>query len=202
MDRRDFLRALAAPALGATALGAQGADEGAPQKGPIGAANVPMNEGAYRETRLPPKPGASRSMSKEAQDALEHRLRCQCGCTLDIYTCRTTDFSCQVSPALHRDIAAMVEGGHSAEQIVEAMVGSYGERVLMAPTTEGFNLAGWITPFAALGGGFVVLTLLLRRWRERAAAVAAAAPARTPVAIGASRDELERLERAVRSDRA
>jgi cytochrome c-type biogenesis protein CcmH len=201
MDRRDFLRAIGGSALGATALGAQ-ADGGASQEGPIGAANVPMNEAAYRETRLPPKPGAARSMTKEEQDALEHRLRCQCGCTLDIYTCRTTDFSCQVSPALHRDITAMVDGGHGAEEIVGAMVGSYGERVLMAPTREGFNLAGWVTPFAALGGGFVVLTLLLRRWRERAAAVAVAAPARTRVAIDASRDELDRLERAVRSDGA
>jgi cytochrome c-type biogenesis protein CcmH len=201
MRRRDFLRALAVSAAGATVAGAQGSAEDA-QQGPIGAANVPMDQGAYRATRLPPKPGAARSMTREEQDSFEHGLRCQCGCTLDIYTCRTTDFSCQVSPALHRDITAMVEGGHTAEEIVDAMVGAYGERVLMAPTREGFNLAGWIAPFAALGAGFVVLTVLLRRWRERAAAVAASAPARAPVAIEASREELERLERAVRGDGA
>jgi cytochrome c-type biogenesis protein CcmH len=202
MRRRDFLRALAASAAGASAAGAQGSADGATPQGPIGASNVPMDEGAYRPTRLPPKPGAARSMTREEQDAFEHGLRCQCGCTLDIYTCRTTDFSCQVSPALHRDIMAMVEGGHTAEEIVDAMVGAYGERVLMAPTREGFNLAGWLAPFAALGGGFIVLTVLLRRWRERAAAVAASAPARAPVSIHASREELERLERAVRGDGA
>jgi cytochrome c-type biogenesis protein CcmH len=209
MRRRDFLRALAASAAGATAAGATaagaqgtGSTDDAPQRGPIGATNVPMDEGAYRPTRLLPKPGASPSMTREEQDAFEHGLRCQCGCTLDIYTCRTTDFSCQVSPALHRDITAMVEGGHTAEEIVEAMVGAYGERVLMAPTSEGFNLAGWVAPFAALGAGFVVLTMLLRRWKARAAAVAAAAPARAPAAIDASREELDRLERAVRGDGA
>lgn len=201
MRRRDFLRALGATALGTTALGAQDASTGATEpQGPIGVTNVPMDQGAYRSTRLPPKPGATRSMTRDEQSAFEHTLRCQCGCTLDIYTCRTTDFSCQVSPALHRDITAMVEGGHTAEEIVEAMVGAYGERVLMAPTTEGFNLAGWLMPFAALGTGAVVLTALLRRWRARAEAVAAAAPARAPRTIDATDDELERLDRAVRSD--
>ena len=203
MRRRDFLLALgasAAGAAGAAALGGQEPAAGGAQEAPIGASNVPMDQGAYRPTRLPPKAGAARSMTKEEQDALEHGLRCQCGCTLDIYTCRTTDFSCQVSPALHRDISAMVEGGHSAEEIVEAMVGAYGERVLMAPTTEGFNLAGWVAPFAALGSGFVVLTVLLRRWRGRAVAAAAAAPPRAPAAVDASREELERLERVVRGE--
>lgn len=201
MHRRDFLRALGATALGTSALGAQeAASGGAAQGGPIGVTNVPMDQGAWRSTRLPPKPGATRSMSREEQNAFEHTLRCQCGCTLDIYTCRTTDFSCQVSPALHRDITAMVEGGHSAEEIVQAMVGAYGERVLMSPTTEGFNLAGWVMPFAALGTGAVVLTALLRRWRDRAAQVAAAAPARGPSPVNATPDELERLERAVRGD--
>ena len=200
MQRRDFLRALGATALGTSTLGAQDAAGAAAQEGPIGVTNVPMDQGAWRSTRLPPKPGATRSMTRDEQNAFEHTLRCQCGCTLDIYTCRTTDFSCQVSPALHRDITAMVEGGHTAEEIVEAMVGAYGERVLMAPTTEGFNLAGWVMPFAALGTGAVVITVLLRRWRDRAAAVAAAAPARGPSPVNATSDELERLERAVRGD--
>jgi cytochrome c-type biogenesis protein CcmH len=201
LGRRDFLRALGASALGATALRAQDAapGDGATEQR-IGASNVPMDEGAYRPTRLPPKPGAAPSMTKAEQSAFEHTLRCQCGCTLDIYTCRTTDFSCQVSPGLHRDITAMVEGGHTAEEIVEAMVGAYGERVLMAPTREGFNLAGWLTPFAALGTGAVVLTVLLRRWRERAAAAAVAAPARGPLPLDATREELDRLDRAVRGD--
>ena len=206
MRRRDFLRALGASGLAATGLvaaaaGAQDAAPGAAEQGePLGVTNAPMDQGAYREVRLPPKPGATRSMTRDEQNDLERMLRCQCGCTLDIYTCRTTDFSCQVSPALHRDITGMVEGGHPAEAIVEAMVGAYGERMLMAPTKEGFNLAGWIAPFAAIGTGAIVLTALLRRWRERAAAVAAAAPVRAPVVPEATHEEMERLERAVRGE--
>src|SRR2546426_1069442 len=34
-----------------------------------------------------------------AIQAIEKRLHCTCGCGLDVYTCRTTDFTCTPSPA-------------------------------------------------------------------------------------------------------
>ena len=37
-------------------------------------------------------------MNQAKRDELEHQIHCQCGCNLDVYTCRTTDFSCEVSP--------------------------------------------------------------------------------------------------------
>ena len=73
------------------------------------------------------------------RDDLEHHIRCQCGCTLDVYTCRTTDFSCQVSPAMHRDVMALVEGGYWAQEIIDAFVETYGERALMAPNKVGLQ---------------------------------------------------------------
>src|SRR6185295_16795915 len=117
--------------------------------------------------RRPPKPGAKASMSRDERDALEHRIRCQCGCTLDVFTCRTTDFSCQVSPAMHRDVMALVEGGYDAQEIIDAFVGAYGERALMAPSKSGFNLVGWLTPGIALLAGAVALFVVLRRWGSR-----------------------------------
>ena len=64
--------------------------------------------------------------------AVEHRLQCTCGCTLDIYTCRTTDFTCTYSPELHRELLALRADGSSPEEIVGAFVAKYGEQVLMA----------------------------------------------------------------------
>ena len=159
-----------------------------------------MDQSASRPVRLPPKPGARVVVSADERDALEHRLRCQCGCTLDVYTCRTTDFSCQVSPSMHRDVMSLVSGGYSAQEIIEAFVGVYGERVLMAPRASGFNLLGWVAPFAALGGGAILVAVLLRTWRRPAPAtpLAPGASARSP---DASKDELARLEAAVRDDR-
>ena len=157
----------------------------------------PMNQGAARAVRLPPKPAARPSMTPADRDDLEHRIRCQCGCTLDVYTCRTTDFSCQVSPAMHRDIMALVEGGYDAREILDAFVGTYGERALMAPTREGFNVLAWILPGSAIAAGAVVLAVMLRRWRRAtpAAPTGAVAPA-----LNASPDEIARLDAAIRND--
>jgi len=158
-----------------------------------------MDQSASRPVRLPPKPGSRVVVSAAERDALEHRIRCQCGCTLDVYTCRTTDFSCQVSPSMHRDVMALVAGGYTAQEILDAFVGVYGERVLMAPPAAGFNLLGWVAPFAVLGGGTVLVVSLLRRWRRQAPVAPLAAP-ETSRPTDATDDELARLEAAVRDD--
>jgi cytochrome c-type biogenesis protein CcmH len=147
--------------------------------------------------RRPPKANARSSMTADARDALEHEIRCQCGCTLDVYTCRTTDFSCQVSPAMHRDVISLVEGGYSAQEILDAFVDTYGERALMSPKREGFNWAGYLMPFAALGAGAAAVVVVLRGMQRRTASVAAAP--RAP-AVQATPDELARLDAAIRRD--
>ena len=204
MKRREFVTRLAAGSAGALSLAAIGrrAIAQAPQAPTsVDSSNLfAMDQSASRPVRLPPKPGARVVVSADERDALEHRIRCQCGCTLDVYTCRTTDFSCQVSPSMHRDVMALVSGGYSAEEIIDAFVGVYGERVLMAPSATGFNLLGWIAPFAVLGGGSILVAVLLRTWRRPATknASPAVASVRSPDATEA---ELARLEAAVRDDR-
>jgi cytochrome c-type biogenesis protein CcmH len=190
VNRRQFLGALAAAAATAvvpTSLVAQQEN--------TGAANVPMDENRYRPVRLAAK-GTRASMTDAQRDELEHQIHCQCGCNLDVFTCRTTDFSCQVSPAMHRDVMALVAGGYGAQEILDAFVGVYGERVLMAPKKTGFNWAGYLTPFAALAGGAALVIALLRRWHARAVEPAAV----PPVPVDASPEELARLESMVRSE--
>ena len=135
-------------------------------------------------------------MTADQRNELEHHIHCQCGCNLDVYTCRTTDFTCPVSPAMHRDVMAWVEGGDGAQEILNAFVHVYGEKVLMAPTKHGFDLAGYITPFAALGGGAALVVTLLRKWRP---AAPEGAPVQ-PLPVDATPDELARIDAAVRSD--
>ncbi|HEX2778518.1 MAG TPA: cytochrome c-type biogenesis protein CcmH [Gemmatimonadaceae bacterium] len=210
IPRREALRLGAASALllvardalaqGAASRDSTGAPNG-PTDGASGSNLFSMDQGAARTVRRPPKPDATTRISDEERDATEKRLRCQCGCTLDVYTCRTTDFACEVSPAMHRDIISLVEGGYGAQEIVDAFVGSYGEKVLMAPTKRGFNLVGWTMPFGALLVGGGMLAILLRRWHRRAAAVRTTerAPAAVP-GVDATDDELRRIEAAVRGD--
>ena len=156
-----------------------------------------MDQSAARSVRLPAKPSAVPAMSQDDRDALEHQIRCQCGCTMDVYTCRTTDFSCQVSPAMHRDIVALVQGGYDAGEILEAFVNVYGERVRMSPPKVGFNILGYIVPSIALAIGAVVLAVMLRRWKKNIPAPVSIAPDRS---LDATADELARLEAAVRND--
>ena len=160
--------------------------------------NGPMADAneVYRSVTLPPKPNATASMTDAQRDDLEHQIHCQCGCNLDVYTCRTTDFACSVSPAMHADVMGLVSGGHSAQEILAAFKAVYGEKVLMAPGKSGFNLVGYSMPFVALGAGAVIVAALLKRWKSRApaAAMAASHP------VDATDSELAALDAAVRRD--
>jgi cytochrome c-type biogenesis protein CcmH/NrfF len=129
--------------------------------------------------------------------AIEQRLACNCGCTLDVFTCRTTDFSCTYSPALHREVLALRDQGKTAQEILDAFVAKYGEKALMAPKPRGvLNLTGYLLPGALIAAAGAGLLVFIGR---RKAAVAAAAPdpvASAPTAT-ATPDELERLRRAL-----
>jgi cytochrome c-type biogenesis protein CcmH len=191
MSRRGFLAA-AGVSVAALALPRRARAQG--DSANTGASNVPMESARYKPVHLAAI-GAP-VMNAEKRDELEHHLHCQCGCNLDVYTCRTTDFSCEVSPAMHRDVMALVAGGYSAPQIIKAFTKVYGDRVLMAPPAAGFDLAAWITPFIALAAGIALVIVLLRRWH---------APAAAPVvpqinAADATPAEQARLDALLRSD--
>lgn len=164
-----------------------------------------MDQDAALPVRLPAKPNAKPSMTDDQRDELEHHIHCQCGCTLSVFICRTTDFSCQVSPAMHRDIVQLVHDGYGAQEIIDAFVNVYGERALMAPKTSGFHLLAWVLPGAALVVGGGALALLLKRWGERSRERTERAPSISSFTAAkgdsdATPDELARLEAAVRGD--
>ena len=195
VSRREFL--LAIPALGLSAAAFPRRLRAA--QAAVQTFNGPMADAqdVYRPVTLPAKPGAGAILSQQQRDDLEHQIHCQCGCNLDVYTCRTTDFSCSVSPAMHADVMNLVSGGHSGAEILAAFKSVYGEKVLMAPVRSGFNLVGYTMPFVALGAGAVLVAALIRRWRARVPA----AVAFTPHHIDATEGELAALDAAVRQDR-
>ncbi|HMA03754.1 MAG TPA: cytochrome c-type biogenesis protein CcmH, partial [Gemmatimonadaceae bacterium] len=186
MTRRHFFAATAAGAATLALARVARAQEGEQQVN-TGAANAPMEADRYKPVRLAAK--GSPVLSQAQRDELEHHIHCQCGCNLDVYTCRTTDFSCQVSPAMHGDVMALVAGGYSAPEIIAAFKNVYGDRVLMAPPTSGFDIAAWITPFVALLAGIALVLVVLRRLRAPALA-----PAIAPHATDATPDEQARLD--------
>ena len=133
-----------------------------------------------------------------AIQAIEKRLQCTCGCGLDVYTCRTTDFSCTYSPGYHRQVLALAASGMTGDEIVAEFVKEHGESILMAPPRRGFALVGYYGPWTLVGLAAVGLVLLLRAWARRAAAVAVveapASPAPTPAELELVRRELQHFE--------
>ena len=143
------------------------------------------------------------SVTETANDATvkaaERKLACPCPCTLDVFTCRTTDFTCSYSPERHREVVALVEGqGMNVDQVLDAMVDKYGQEALMAPIPRGFNIVGYVLPASViLGLGAILTALLALRQRKEAVAVAiSSAPA--PRRPSASADELARIEAELR----
>jgi cytochrome c-type biogenesis protein CcmH len=131
--------------------------------------------------------------------AIEHRLACNCGCTLDVFTCRTTDFTCTYSPKLHREVVAMDKAGKSAQKILDAFVAEYGEKALMAPKPEGFNLWGYLLPGSLILAAGAGLVAFVSRRRVAVAGSGAAGSGAGPGAAPstATPEELERLRQAL-----
>ena len=127
--------------------------------------------------------------------SIEQRLACNCGCTLDVFTCRTTDFSCTYSPALHREVLALRNSGKTAQEILDTFVAKYGEKALMAPKPQGFNLAGYLLPGAAITAAGAALVWFIGHRKQSVAAASVQQPATAPVS--ASPAELDRLRSAL-----
>ena len=57
-----------------------------------------------------------------------------------------------------------IAAGDTKSEIKDKLVAEFGESVLAAPPSEGFNLLAWVLPFAALGVGVVLVGLVAWRW--------------------------------------
>ena len=187
MNRRSLLVALAAP----VALRRLLAQEPTPK---TGAADPLRDPGSVGQLRAEANP----LDNNETIKGIERRLKCTCGCNLDIFTCRTTDFTCTYSPELHQDVMALYQAGQTAEQIVAAFVAKHGEQILLAPPARGFNVLGYILPTTAviLGAGTLGF-VLLRRHRVRLKAQPAL-PARSASLSSFTPDQQADLDRALK----
>jgi len=116
---------------------------------------------------------AARAASADApsfQD-IEESLTCQCGCGLTVHSCN--HLGCGSALPLRAEIREQMSQGKDKSAILAHFVEKYGEKILSSPTTTGFNLTAWVTPFVliSLGGVFVMITLL--RWRGHGPAAGA-----------------------------
>lgn len=93
---------------------------------------------------------------------VEEALTCQCGCGLTVHSCN--HLQCGFAIPAKQEVAQQVSEGKKRNEILASFVARYGEKVLSAPTTSGFNLAAWITPFLAVLIGAVLVGIVSFRW--------------------------------------
>ena len=182
-SRREFFASVAAALLTALPPYRPTAQDSLPGTGPSGRLWDPIRAGR-------PLDPVTAADNDAAIQAIEKQIHCTCGCNQDVYTCRTTDFTCTISPAMHQHVVALAKQGKNGEQILEQFVRDNGVAILMAPPKRGFNWLGYLAPSVLILAAGAVLTLVLRRW---ARAAPAASTSRSPSAPTGTPEELERL---------
>ncbi|MBV8358093.1 MAG: cytochrome c-type biogenesis protein CcmH [Deltaproteobacteria bacterium] len=114
------------------------------------------------------------SSGKTSLQEVSEGLTCQCGCGLTVANCNHPQ--CGFSVPVRQQIETMIAQGMGREQIIGFFRAKYGEKILSAPTTEGFNLLAWIIPFAAVFAGCFIIVGAISRWRATPVIQAEALP--------------------------
>jgi cytochrome c-type biogenesis protein CcmH len=97
--------------------------------------------------------------------ALGTKLMCMCGCGQILTQCN--HINCPSSGPMLKELDAHVAKGEADDLIVQDFVQEYGEKVLSAPPTSGFNALAWYIPGIAFVIGLGIVVVLIRMWRHR-----------------------------------
>ena len=99
----------------------------------------------------------------------EHAVR-DIGAELRCVVCQSLSVADSPSETAHQMreiIRERLAAGQTPDQIKAYFVEKYGLWILLAPPRQGFSLLVWVVPFVALGGGFLLVALIVRRWSHR-----------------------------------
>jgi len=124
-------------------------------------------------------------------DKLGHQLMCVCGCNQVLLECNHV--GCQYSDRMRQELTAGLERGDSDSLVLQSFVQKYGNTVLAAPTSSGFNVVAWITPFAIFIIACGLTVWIVRAWKARTLAQPVARP-------NLSSEELDALRKKARQE--
>jgi hypothetical protein len=122
--------------------------------------------------------------SKEARfQRLGGKIMCSCGCAQMLLQCNHV--GCPNSDRMIRELHALtgttgrVQGAGDAsgvaslaevdddEKVLQWFRQTWGVSAVVVPATHGFELLAWIIPFAALGGGILIVVGIILFWYFR-----------------------------------
>lgn len=106
--------------------------------------------------------------------AIGEKLMCVCGCNQILTACN--HIGCTYSHGMLKQLDERVARNEPDDLTIQAFVQEYGQTVLAAPPTKGFNRVAWIMPVVVPLVSLYLLWELVRRWRQRAAVETAAGP--------------------------
>lgn len=122
---------------------------------------------------------------------LGHQLMCMCGCNQILLECNHV--GCTYSDRMRNELTAGLERGDSDSLVLQSFVQKYGNTVLAAPTSSGFNIVAWITPFAVFFAATGLAVWFVRAWKARTLAQPVAHPNLAP-------EELDGLRKKARQE--
>jgi cytochrome c-type biogenesis protein CcmH/NrfF len=105
---------------------------------------------------------------------LGHQMMCMCGCNQVLLECNHV--GCAYSERMRNELTAGLERGDNDSLILQSFVQKYGNTVLSAPTSSGFNIIAWIMPFAVFALATALAVWLVRMWKARPVLHPVAAP--------------------------
>jgi cytochrome c-type biogenesis protein CcmH len=122
---------------------------------------------------------------------LGHQMMCMCGCNQVLLECNHV--GCAYSDRMRNELTAGLEKGDNDSLILQSFVQKYGNTVLSAPTSSGFNVVAWIMPFAVFAVATALAVWLVRLWKSR--------PVLHPVAASnLAAEELDALRKKAREE--
>jgi len=105
----------------------------------------------------PAAAGAARTSLPDIEDEV---MCVQCGTALNLSTSAVAD---RERAFIRREIAR----GKTKQEIKDALVASFGPRVLALPDDTGFGVASWLVPVLASLLALVAVAAAARHWRRR-----------------------------------
>lgn len=90
-------------------------------------------------------------------------------------------------------IRQQLQSGKSEQQVIQYFVSRYGDRILLSPQWQGFQLLAWLVPIGMLLIGLILVYATLRTWRVQSDDITAVEQENTDGdALEHYREQLER----------
>lgn len=96
------------------------------------------------------------------------KVQCTCGCGQELIKCNHV--GCQYSDKMIRELRAALINYPNDDDVLNWFRRNYGVTAVIVPGTRGFELLSWLMPPVLTFAAFLLVFLLIRRWRVRAAA--------------------------------